>query len=437
MKRKSQVIAFLLSTTLGVAVVPAACSGSGGARQGSSGAGGVPSNSGGDAGAAGDGSQAGSPNGGVPSSGGGEGPGGDGGMRQTGGAGAAAGGGGAEGGSDDAPFILGADISSSQETNLVYRDVDGSELPLLDVLKNHGFNYARLKTFVEPSAPYGYASSANGCPGLSEPFGDRDHVVAFGKQIKAAGMGFLIDFHYSDTWADPGNQLIPQAWRAAASVGELAALMKAYTSDVIRTAIDAGARPDMVQIGNEITGGILKHVPGANTDCWGNEPDDAPFGGSAAKWDDFASLLKAGISGVREVDPTIQIMLHIENTNDLSGVRWWVDSALARNVSFDVLGLSCYVAYQGQPVVWQATLDDLAARYPSLKFAIAEYNPERTRANQMVRALPNGRGVGTFFWEPTRAGSWGDALFDIQGTTARANASDFAEFDALRPQLGL
>lgn len=443
MNRQSQVAVFLLGTTLAVAVGPTACSDSDSPSQSSSGAGGAPV--GGEAGAAGaDGiSGAGSSNGGVPSGVGGESSVGAGGMMQSG-AGGAAGtatgglaGSGADGGSDGAAFMLGADISSSQETNLSYRDVDGTEMPLLDVLKNHGFNYVRLKTFVEPNAPYGYASSANGCPGLPEAFGDRDHVVAYGKQIKAAGMGFLLDFHYSDVWADPGNQLIPQAWRGAASVKELAALMKAYTSDVIQTAIDAGARPDMVQIGNEITGGFLKHVPGANTDCWGNEPDDAPFGGSAAKWDDFATLLKAGILGVREVDPTIEIMLHIENTNDLGGVRWWVDSALARSVSFDVLGLSCYVAYQGQPAVWQATLNDLAARYPALKFAIAEYNPQRTRANQIVRALPDGRGVGTFFWEPTRAGSWGAPLFDVQGTTASAKASDFAEFDDLRPQLGL
>jgi len=438
MKRKSQAAAFALVVALAMAIGPAACSSSGGASHASGGEGGAPV--GGDAGEANSNGSPGSPDGGAPSSRGGEGsvP-ADGGKTDTsvGGGGSSSAGGATDGGNDGGPFMLGADISSTQESRLTYRDVDGTEKPLLDVLKNHGFNYARLKTFVDPSAPYGYASAANGCAGLPEPFGDRDHVVAFGQQIKQAGMGFLLDFHYSDVWADPGHQIIPEAWRGAASVSELSALMKAYTSDVIRTAIDAGARPDMVQIGNEITGGILKHVPGANTDCWGNDPDDAPFGGSAAKWDDFATLLKAGILGVREVDPTIQIMLHIENTNDLNGVRWWVDSALARDVSFDVLGLSCYVAYQGQPAVWQATLRDLAARYPSLKFAIAEYNPQRTLANRIVRALPDGRGVGTFFWEPTRSGSWGDALFDVQGTSASADENAFAEFDDLRPQLGL
>jgi arabinogalactan endo-1,4-beta-galactosidase len=250
-------------------------------------------------------------------------------------------------------------------------------------------------------------------------------------------MGFLLNFHYSDVWADPGNQIIPLAWRGAASIGELAALMKAYTKDVISTAIAAGARPDMVQVGNEITPGLLMHVPGASTDCWGNNPNNAAVSGGAGSWPNLSTLLKAGIEGVREVDPTIQIMLHIENTEDLAGVRWWVDNALKQGVSFDVLGLSCYVQYQGAPAVWETTFKDVAARYPKLKFAIAEYNPERTKANVMMRNLPKGRGLGTFFWEPTRSGGWGASLFDFSGDTAVANEDAFAEFDDLRPQLGL
>jgi arabinogalactan endo-1,4-beta-galactosidase len=182
---------------------------------------------------------------------------------------------------------------------------------------------------------------------------------------------------------------------------------------------------------------MLMHVPSASTDCWGNNPANAPVGGSSSRWDDLAMLLKAGIEGVREVDPSIQIMLHIENTDDLGGVRWWVDNAVARDVSFDVLGLSCYVAYQGQPAEWQATFADMAKRYPELKFAIAEYNAERTQANMIMRNLPGGRGLGTFFWEPTRSGDWGSALFDFAGNTASARAEDFDEFDALLPQLGL
>ena len=87
---------------------------------------------------------------------------------------------------------------------------------MLDLLKAHGFNYVRLRTFVNPLAPYGYGSG-DGCNAKTQAYADRDHTVAFAREIKAAGMGLLIDFHYSDTWADPGKQVIPEAWRGAQS----------------------------------------------------------------------------------------------------------------------------------------------------------------------------------------------------------------------------
>src|SRR5688572_17829648 len=174
-------------------------------------------------------------------------------------------------------------------------------------------------------------------------------------------MGFLLDFHYSDTWADPGNQLIPASWRDAATTEELASLLADYTMDVLEDAIAAGARPDMVQVGNEITPGMVAHLPGASTDCWGNNPGStSPIGGSNSSdeaWDRLAILLQAGIDAVRAVDPTIKVMLHIENTDDLAGVEWWVGSAMERDVDFDVLGLSCYTAFQGPPSTWQATFE--------------------------------------------------------------------------------
>jgi arabinogalactan endo-1,4-beta-galactosidase len=130
-------------------------------------------------------------------------------------------------------------------------------------------------------------------------------------------------------------------------------------------------------------------------------------------------------------------MLHLENTSNLAGVRSWVDNALQRDVVFDILGLSCYEEYQGPPSTWQNTFSELVTSYPNLKFVIAEYNPQRTQANLIMKNLPNGAGRGTFFWEPTRSGEWGPSLFTWSGNTATANTADFAEFDALRPQLGL
>ncbi len=366
-------------------------------------------------------------------SGGADAPGGAGGS-----GGEASGGSAGEGGGPSTPaFILGADISSVDQSSATYRDTDGQTKSIFELLKSHGFNTIRLRTFVDPSAPYGYASSANGCAGLAEAYGDKDHVIAFGKQVKAAGMGFLLDFHYSDVWADPGNQIIPEAWRSAGSIEELASLLHDYTFDVLSAAVESGARPDMVQVGNEITPGMLMHVPGANTDCWGNNPSSAPIGGSTSNWDNLATLLNAGIEAVRSVDPGIKVMLHVENTESASSIEWWISSAQSRGVDFDVLGLSCYTAFQGEPSVWENTFTELAATFPDLEFAIAEYNPDRTAANRMMKNLPGGRGLGTFFWEPTQSGEWGDSLFTWQGGTAVANAADFAEFDALLPELGL
>lgn len=415
----------------------------GSAQAGSAGAAGS-GVSGGTAGIAGTGGAA----GGQPAGGGaGDGPsggsdasGGTSGSAGAGGSGGAAGSGagtaGGAGTSSTLPsFMLGADISSVQEamdSGTRYADTDGTQKGILDILKNHGFNTIRLRTFVEPQAEYGYATCTS-----DEAYCDKDHTIEFARDIKAAGMSLLLDFHYSDTWADPGKQVIPALWRSASTIEARADLLKAYTIDVVSSMIDAGARPDMVQVGNEITPGMLIHVPSSNTDCWGNNSTPASLTGSTSNWENLATLLKAGIDGVREVDPSIKVMLHIENTDDLSGARWWVSNAISNGVEFDVLGLSCYTAYQGQPSVWRNTFETLAEEFPELSFVIAEYNPERSEANRIMAELPNGRGLGTFFWEPTQSGSWGDSMFTSSGGTLRANASDFAEFDQLRDELGL
>src|SRR5690606_29884500 len=110
----------------------------------------------------------------------------------------------------------------------------------------------------------------------------------------------------------------------------------------------------------------------------------------------------------------IKVMLHLENTDDPAGIRWWLGNALSLGVDFDVLGLSCYTTYQGEPTVWESTFEGLARDYPDLEFVIAEYNPARTEANLMIRNLHGGRGLGTFFWEPTRSGSWGASMFHAE-----------------------
>lgn len=340
-------------------------------------------------------------------------------------------------------FLIGADLSSIPEAldaGAVYVDTDGQEKDILDLLKNHGFNAVRLRTFVDPSAPYGYAEGDGSSCRKSKPYNNAAETVAFGAKIKAAGMKLLIDFHYSDTWADPGKQIIPEAWRDATTIDQFANHVREYTTSVLEQLVEAGAKPDMVQVGNETTPGMLIHVPGPNTDCWGNQSvvrSGVTGRASNDNWDNLAKLLDAGADAVHAIDPGIKVVLHIESTDDVSAVRWWVNSAVTRNVSFDVLGLSAYTAFQGQPSVWKNTLETMAKEFPQLSFIIAEYNPERTEANRIVHDLPDGRGLGTFFWEPTLSGSWGESMFTVSGNRYTARTVDFAEYDALRVELGL
>jgi arabinogalactan endo-1,4-beta-galactosidase len=348
--------------------------------------------------------------------------------------------GGSSGSGPVGPYMMGVDISSVQEAidgGATYVDTDGATKDVLELFKNHGFNTVRLRTFVDPGATYGYATGTGGSCVKRETYCDLDHTLEFGRQIKDAGMGFLLDFHYSDTWADPGKQIIPEAWRGAESIEELAALVKAYTKDSLTTLIDAGARPDIVQVGNEITPGMLIHVPGLNTDCWGNNSVANSINGSASRWDNLAPLLIAGIEGVKEVDAEIQVMLHLENTDWKPGAIDWVENALSRGVEFDILGLSAYPAWQGEPAIWRDTFETLADTFPKLSFVIAEYGPERREANRIMRDLPDGRGRGTFLWEPTQSGVWGASLFTLMNGAYYANHSDFAEFDEMKLELGL
>ena len=345
--------------------------------------GGGGANTAGATGAAGNAPSAGAPSAGAPSAG-------------------AAGGSGGSGGNTDGTspvaHILGADISwllEDEAAGATYYD-GGQKLDLLALLRARGFNYIRIRTFVNPSAADGYAA------GKAEAWCDRAHTIELAKRVRALGMGFLLDFHYSDNWADPGKQVKPAAW-AALSFAELVKAVHDYTKETVAALADAGAAPDMVQVGNEITPGML--LPDGSSDN--------------ANWPMLGQLLKAGATAVQEVDPNIRIMLHIEKGGDNATTRWWVDHALAEKVPFQILGQSCYTEFQGTPESWQANFNDLVTRYPTLNFVIAEYSQEKRKANDIMHDLPFHRGLGTFIWEPTR---WMEAVFDHQGQRYDGNA---------------
>ena len=303
-------------------------------------------------------------------------------------------------------FIVGADVSSvpaAEARGIKFSD-QGVEKDVLQILKDHGFNYIRLRLFVEPTNSGGY--SAQG-------YCDLPHTIAMAKRVKAAGMGLLLNFHYSDTWADPGKQTKPLAWREM-PLEQLTQTMHDYTKDAVAQLKAAGAEPDMVQVGNEITPGfLLNTLPGRRGGAGPQKISTQPEG-STRDWTILAKLLKAGIAGVKEVDPRILIVLHIDKGGDNATSRWWVDNALSHGVTFDILGESCYTRYQGPPAKWKTNFDDLAARYPNLKFLVAEVGFETIEANEIMHSLPDHRGLGTFIWEPT-LGMNRQQLFDNHG----------------------
>ena len=289
-------------------------------------------------------------------------------------------------------FILGADISwvQEQEDEGVRFTDRNKEQNILAILKNHGFNWIRLRIFHDPKAEKGYSKKGD-C--------DLDHTLQMAKRIKTAGMGFLLDFHYSDTWADPGHQFKPAAWVDLHGT-KLENAVHNYTRGVVAALKKQGTPPDMVQIGNEISNGFL----------W---PDGNVW--KSGKWDVFCGLIEAGIAGAKEADPSVKILLHLALGGQNAQSRTFLDKALAQGVEFDIIGQSYYSKWNGTLDDFQANLTDLAGRYKQ-DIIVVEYSvPNIRQINGIVHGLPGGKGLGTFIWEPTK---WeGPALFDGLGNT--------------------
>jgi beta-galactosidase len=215
------------------------------------------------------------------------------------------------------------------------------------------------------------------------------------KRIKAAGMKFLLDFHYSDYWADPGKQYKPAAWRNL-SFEELKKALYDYTKNVIQALKDQGTAPDMVQVGNEINHGLV----------W---PE-----GNVMHVDSMAQLIAAGVAGVKAVDPSIVIMLHIALGGQNDEAKFFIDQMLERQVHFDVIGLSYYPRWHGTLDDLRDNLNDLIRRY-NKDVIVVEYSAKKEEVNKIVFGLPDGKGKGTCIWEPIS--TW-ESIFDKDG---RAN----------------
>ncbi len=249
-------------------------------------------------------------------------------------------------------YIKGMDVSSLDEiVRLGAKFYDnGKEGQLIDILKSYDVNYIRLRVWNDPKSESG------------EPYGagntDLAATIRMAKLVKAAGLQFLFDLHYSDCWADPGKQRKPKAWRDH-GVEELEQDVYSFTKECMEALVAAGCTPEMVQVGNELSNGLL----------W---PE-----GQWPEFDNMARFVSAGIRAVREVSPESKIMIHLDNGGNNELYRTWFDNYTARGEDFDFIGLSYYPFWHGTLDDLLNNMTDLATRYGK-EMAIAEVSMGHT-----------------------------------------------------------
>jgi arabinogalactan endo-1,4-beta-galactosidase len=234
--------------------------------------------------------------------------------------------------------VRGADISFTLQEEAAGNSFTdhGAVQPVERILARHGANFVRLRIWTDP--PPGYSDEAA--------------ALTLARRAKRAGLGVLLDLHYSDFWADPGHQNTPAAWQGQ-DLPTLAATVRDYTRRVVADFARQGTPLDMIQVGNEVTAGFL----------W---PTGQIYQADGEHWPEFATLLKAGIAGARAGNPKrhrLEVMVHIDRGGDNGGSRYFLDHVLAQGVQFDVLGQSYYPMWHGSLADLRSNLNDLATRY--------------------------------------------------------------------------
>ncbi|HUB58915.1 MAG TPA: glycosyl hydrolase 53 family protein [Candidatus Micrarchaeia archaeon] len=308
-----------------------------------------------------------------------------------------------------AQYAVGADVSflkQAEDSGKVFKD-NGVAKPGLVILKDHGYNWIRLRLFHTPT----------------DLPNNLEYTIALAQAAKKLGYHFLLDFHYSDTWADPGKQFTPKAW-VGMTHAQLVKAVYEYTKQTIEALRDAGVLPDMVQVGNEITNGML----------W-------PDGRLPGNWDNFADLVKAGIEGVDAgagEAPRPRIMIHIDRGADWVRTKQFFDKLDSYHVDYDVIGQSYYPWWHGSLNELRENMIFMAKEYKkeiivvetAYNWTPTEYKnrpapfPESPEGqehfleevNRVVQATPDGLGIGVFWWEPAVTGPLGSrSFFDNQG----------------------
>jgi arabinogalactan endo-1,4-beta-galactosidase len=343
-------------------------------------------------------------------------------------------------------FYLGADISTLSQVEQqggIYLD-NNKPGDALRIFMKHGWTCFRLRIWVDPR---------NGMNGL-------EYTTKLAKRIKDAGATFMLDFHYSDWWADPQKQNKPAAW-AKLDFDSLVNQLGNYTSNVVKTLKNAGATPDFVQIGNEITGGLLwpdaqVKVPISSVKVFSGEvkviAPPEPYD-DAKQWDHLIRVLKATSAGVRSAttpaDHT-RIIVHIDCGGDWPVTKWYFDHLTEAHVDYDIIGQSFYPNWHGTIENLRDNLRETISRYHKdvtvveTAYPSRDAHPNPAAAKNMiwpmtpegqkqfladliktVKEAPEHRGIGVNYWHPeatyvTNAASrrWGpdaNSLFDAKG----------------------
>ena len=295
--------------------------------------------------------------------------------------------------------MLGADVSSLQRSEALgakYYYANGKQGDPLQILKDNGVNYIRLRIWVNPKSGYNNESK----------------VLQFAKSVKAKGLKLLIDFHYSDTWADPGHQSKPAAW-ANHNINQLQTDVYNYTYGVCTALKAQGTTPDSVQIGNEINTGMLWPTGEVINNNFTN----------------LGLLLKSGYNATKACNRGTQVIIHTADADSDAHARWFYDGIRAQGVNWDITGLSYYCYYHGPMSGMTNVVSDMTSRYgkPTI---IAETAYPFTTANadsepnvvtsstpcsgypatwtgqynnfrDVLAAARAGGAIGVFYWEPT------------------------------------
>jgi len=265
---------------------------------------------------------------------------------------------------------VGGDISllpSYEQANTPYIGRDGKKIAdLVQYLHDTcQWTSCRVRLFVDPVITNADGSKQGEVQDLA-------YVTALGKRIKDAGMTFMLDFHYSDTWADPVKQTIPRAWQSL-SEEQLLDTVYGYTKMCLQTLVAAGAAPDLIQVGNEISYGMLWRGSANSTTDAVHAYNDAQYDKEIEQWTRFAAFLKNATRACREVCPDAKTIIHIERTAKSEMCRNYYTYLERQGVDYDIIGLSYYPFWHGRlDVELTNTLNALHTAFPSKPVQIVE-----------------------------------------------------------------